>query len=110
MRAVRRRQPRGKRRQLNKPAPPRGLGEEGGGEEGVEASPSPREGKKGGGDEETEPELRAVEAEKARLQQQREREDARAQEESERRGMEATAAAMEEAKRKIHRETPPGGS
>ena len=47
---------------------------------------------------------------KARLQQQREGEPACAHEEAETRAAEATAAAMEEAKRKIRREMPPRGS
>ena len=54
-----------------------------------------------------EAELRALEAEKAWLQQQREREAARAHEEAERGAAEATAAAMKEAERKIRRQTPP---
>ena len=58
----------------------------------------------------TEAELAALEAEKARLQQTREAEAARAQEEAERRAAAATAAAMEEAEAKLRRETPPGGS
>ena len=58
----------------------------------------------------TEAELRALEAEKAQLQQQREREAARAHEEAKKRAAEATAAAMEEAERKIGHEMPPGGS
>ena len=58
----------------------------------------------------TEAMIKALEEEKARLQQQREREAARAHEEAEKRVAKATAAAMEEAKRKIQRETPPGGS
>ena len=55
-------------------------------------------------------ELRAMEAEKAWLQQQREREATCAQEEAERRAAEATAAAMEEAERKICCDMPPGAS
>ena len=43
----------------------------------------------------TEAELRALEAEKARLQQQRERESPLAREEAKRRATVATAAAME---------------
>ena len=58
----------------------------------------------------TEAELAALEAEKARLQQAREAEAARAREELEGRAAAATAAAMEEAEAKLHRETPPGGS
>ena len=58
----------------------------------------------------TEAELGALEAEKARLQQTREAEAARALEEAERRAAAATAAAMEEAEAKLRRETPPGGS
>ena len=58
----------------------------------------------------TQAELRGLEAEKAQLQQPREREAARAHKEAERRAEEATAAAMEEAERKIRRETIPGGS
>ena len=58
----------------------------------------------------TEAELAALEAEKARLQQTREAEAARAWEESERRAAAATAAAMEEAEANLRRETPPGGS
>ena len=58
----------------------------------------------------TEAELAALEAEKARLQQTREAEAARAREEVERRAAAATAAAMEEAEAKLRRETPPGGS
>ena len=51
-----------------------------------------------------------MEAEKARLQQTREAEAARAREEAERRAAAAAAAAMEEAEAKLRRETPPGGS
>ena len=51
-----------------------------------------------------------MEAEKARLQQAREAEAARAGEEAEGRAAAATAAAMEEAKAKLRRETPKGGS
>ena len=58
----------------------------------------------------TEAELAALEAEKARLQQAREAEAARAWEEAEGRAAAATAAAMEEAEAKLRRETPPGGS
>ena len=58
----------------------------------------------------TEAELAALEAEKARLQQAREAESARAREEAEGRAAAATAAAMEKAKAKLRRETPPGGS
>ena len=58
----------------------------------------------------TEAELAALEAEKARLQQAREAEAARARDEAERRAAAATAAAMEVAEAKLHRETPPGGS
>ena len=58
----------------------------------------------------TEPELAALEAEKARLQQAREAEAARAREEAEGRAAAATAAAMAEAEAKLRRETPPGGS
>ena len=58
----------------------------------------------------TKAELRTLEADKARRQQQREREDVPAQEEAEKRAAEATAAATENAERKIRRETPPGGS
>ena len=54
----------------------------------------------------TEAELAALEAEKARLQQTREAEAARAPEEAERRAAAATAAAMEEAEAKLRRETP----
>ena len=58
----------------------------------------------------TEAELAALEAEKARLQQTREVEAARAREEAERRAAAATGAAMEEAEAKLRRETTPGGS
>ena len=58
----------------------------------------------------TEAELAALEAEKARLQQAREAEAARAPGEAEGRAAAATAAAMEEAEAKLRRETPPGGS
>ena len=58
----------------------------------------------------TEAELAALEAEKARRQQAREAEAARAREEAERRAAAATSAAMAEAKGKLRRETPPGGS
>ena len=58
----------------------------------------------------TEAELAALEAEKARLQQTREAQAARARDEAERRAAAATAAAMEEAEAKLRRETPPGGS
>ena len=58
----------------------------------------------------TEAERRALEAERARLQQQWERDAGRAQEQAERRAAEATVASMEEAKKKICRERPPGGS
>ena len=58
----------------------------------------------------TEAELAALEAEKARLQQTRAAEAARAREDAERRAAAATAAAMEEAETKLRRETPPGGS
>ena len=58
----------------------------------------------------TEAELAGLEAEKARLQQTREAEAARAREEAERRAAAATTAAMEEAEAKLRRETPPGGS
>ena len=58
----------------------------------------------------TEAELAALEAQKARLQQAREAEAARAREEAEVRAAAATAAAMEEAEAKLRRETPPGGS
>ena len=58
----------------------------------------------------TEAELAALEAEKARLQQTREAEDARAREEAEGRAAAATAAAMEEGEAKLRRKTPPGGS
>ena len=51
-----------------------------------------------------------MEAEKARLQQARDAEAARAREEAEVRAAAATAAAMEEAEAKLRRETPPGGS
>ena len=54
--------------------------------------------------------MAALEAEKARLQQDREAEAARAREEAEVRAAAATAAAMEEAEAKLRRETPPGGS
>ena len=56
----------------------------------------------------TEAELRAQEAAKAQLQQQREREDACAYEEAQKCAAEANAPAMEEAEWKIRRETPPG--
>ena len=49
-------------------------------------------------------------AERARLQGVRGEEAARAQEEAERRAAEATAAALNEAEKKIKREMPPGGS
>ena len=58
----------------------------------------------------TEAELAALEAQKARLQQAREAEAARAPEEAEARAAAATAAAMEEAEAKLRRETPPGAS
>ena len=58
----------------------------------------------------TEAELAALEAEKARLQQTRDVEAARAREEAEGRAAAATAAAMAEAEAKLRRETPPGGS
>ena len=58
----------------------------------------------------TEAELAGLEAEKARLQQTRAAEAARAREEAERRAVAATAATMEEAEAKLRRETPPGGS
>ena len=58
----------------------------------------------------TEAEVAALEAEKARLQQTREAEAARAWEEAEGRAAAATAAAMAEAEAKLRRETPPGGS
>ena len=58
----------------------------------------------------TEAELAALQAEKARLQQAWEAEAAHAREEAEGRAAAATAAAMEEAKAKLQRETPPGGS
>ena len=58
----------------------------------------------------TEAEIRALAAEKARLQQQREREAARAHEEAEKPAAGATAATMEKAERKIQRETHPDGS
>ena len=58
----------------------------------------------------TEAALRALDAEKARLQQQREWRAAHANEESEGRASAATVVAMEEAGRKVCRETPPGGS
>ena len=57
----------------------------------------------------TEAELRALEAGKAQLQQQRERQAARAHEEAQRRAVEALAAAMEGAGRKSRLETRPGG-
>ena len=58
----------------------------------------------------TEAEIRALEAEKARLQREREKEAAHAQDEAERGAAEATATGMKEAERKIKRETPPGQS
>ena len=58
----------------------------------------------------TEAELAALEAGKARLQQTREAEAARAWEGAERRAAAATAAGMEEAEAKLRCETPPGGS
>ena len=58
----------------------------------------------------TEAELAVLEAEKARLQQTRGAEAARAQEEAERRAAAATAATMEEAEAKLCRKTPAGGS
>ena len=58
----------------------------------------------------TEAELAALEAEKARLQQAREAEAARAREEAKGPAAAATAAAMEEAEAKLRRGTPPGGS
>ena len=58
----------------------------------------------------TEAELAALATEKARLQQTREAEAARAREEAQRRAAAATAAAREEAEAKLRRETPPGGS
>ena len=58
----------------------------------------------------TEAELAALEAEKTRLQRAPEAEAARAREETERRAAAPMAAAMEEAKAKLQRETPPGGS
>ena len=57
-----------------------------------------------------EAELRALEAKKVQLQQQREREAAGAHGVAERRAPEATIAAMGEARRKIRHKTPPGGS
>ena len=53
---------------------------------------------------------RALEAEKARLQQEPEREAAHAHKEAKKRAAEATAAALEEAERKIQGKTCPGGS
>ena len=58
----------------------------------------------------TKAKLRALDAGKARVQQQRERQGARAHEEAKRRAAEATATAMEDAARKVRRETPPGAS
>ena len=58
----------------------------------------------------TEAELVALEAEKARLQQAREAEAARAWEEAEGQAAAATAAAMAEAEDKLRRETTPAGS
>ena len=58
----------------------------------------------------TEVQLGALGAEKAGLQLQRERVAPRAQEEAERRAVEATASAMEEPERNIRREMLPGGS
>ena len=58
----------------------------------------------------TEAGLAALEAEKARLQQARDAEAARAREEAQVRAAAATAAAMEEAEAKLCRETPPGRS
>ena len=52
-------------------------------------------------------EIRALEAEKARLQRVREEETPRARKEAKRRAAEDTAAAMEEAEKKIKRTTPP---
>ena len=51
-----------------------------------------------------------MEAEKARLQQVREAESARAREEAKGRAAAATSATMAEAEAKLRRETPPGGS
>ena len=58
----------------------------------------------------TEAELRALEAERAQLLQQRERGAARAHEKAEKRATEASPAAMADVETKIRRETPPGGS
>ena len=58
----------------------------------------------------TDAKIRALEAVEPRLQQQREQEAARAHEEVQRRAAEAAIAAMEDAGRKIQRETPPGRS
>ena len=58
----------------------------------------------------TEADLAALEAEKARLQQAREAEAARAPEEAEGRAAAATAAAMADAEAQLRRETPLGGS
>ena len=58
----------------------------------------------------TKAEMRALEAEKVRLQKVHEEETARTREEAERRAPEVTAAALEEAEKKIKPKTPPEGS
>ena len=58
---------------------------------------------------ETEVEIRALAAEKGRLQLEREKEAARAHKEAESRAADATAPAMKQAGKKIKRKTPPGG-
>ena len=58
----------------------------------------------------TKAELRAPEAGRAQLQQQRKPEAARAHEETRKRDTEVAIAVMEEAERMIRRETPPGGT
>ena len=63
-----------------------------------------------GGKAKTEAEIRALEAEEARLQRQREWEAGRNQEDAEKGAAEATAAPMQAAETMIQRETSPGGS
>ena len=58
----------------------------------------------------TKADIRALEAEKARLQEQRERGVAGTHKEAKKHAAEATAAPMKEAERKIQCETPPGAS
>ena len=130
VRGVRLKQPRGKRRLLTNPAPPsKGEAEVRTLEEALAQDRAPKEAEESAhadsakrgpfetarrkvaeGKATTEVENRAPEVEKARLQGEREKKAARTHKEAERRAAEATAAAMEEAYRKIERETPPGGS